>query len=294
MNIIIAVDKNYIEHAKTMLYSLACNNEEHLDVYLLQKSIPQKDLKEFSKFVEIKSHGTLHVVEIPQEAFKNVPMNDRMSLETYYRLLSFSLLPDSVDRALWLDADIIVKGNIAEFYHQDFEGNLAVCCAEKAQVHNERLGLPLTHRYFNAGVILFCISEMRKTFKEDDVFNCVEHHKEHLLLMDQDVLNVLLSGRVKYCDTDVYNNGAFGFSILDKEKMKEIENTARIIHFWGAMKPWNWRGANWADRYWWEYEWKRGRIGETLSYRVLNTPVKGYLLLRELYYMICAQLKRIK
>ena len=286
MNIIIAVDENYIEHAKTMLYSLACNNREHLDVYLLQSTILRERLDEFSRFMEKKAHGTLHTVAIPADVFAKVPKNDRMSVETYFRLLSFSLLPESVERALWLDADIIVKDDITAFYYQDFQGKLAVCCAEKKQKHHDRLQISRTHLYFNAGVILFNLAEMRRAFKESDVFDCIEQYREQLKLMDQDVLNLMLADRVKYAEAAVYNNGAYGFSVIGKKKMRQLKKTAKIIHYWGSIKPWNWKGANWADRYWWKYEWKRGRIRETVDYRFRNIPVKTGLLRRELRIII--------
>lgn len=295
MNIIIAVDENYVEYAKTMLFSLACNNDEKIVVYLLQKSVSKPSLAQFARFMEEKCHGELRVVDIPAELFADLPSNGRLSEETYYRLLAFELLPKTVERALWLDADIIVKGNIADFYHTDFDGKLAAACAEDTLKNHERLGLSQTHRYFNAGVILFNLPAMRQRFSPADVFSCIERHRDHLDCMDQDVLNVLLMDSVKYVDRTTYNNGAFGFNILGKEKMRELEETARIIHYWGSVKPWNRKGANWADGYWWGYEWKRGdHYSCCVKYRLANAPVKVKHLLREVYYLIRGQLNRIR
>ena len=36
-------------------------------------------------------------------------------------------LPEEVDRVLWLDSDVIVNGEIGEFYRQSFDGKMYVC-----------------------------------------------------------------------------------------------------------------------------------------------------------------------
>ena len=251
MNIIIAINEKYIEPAKTMLYSLACQQNEKIVVYLLQSSIRPEKLDELRTFIGKRCHGELNVVPIDKELFANVPRQKWWSEETYYRLISFALLPESVERILWLDGDIIVKGDISELYNQSFDGNYAVACAEDTMKHHARLGLSGAHRYFNAGVILYDMNALRRDFAVQDIFDCIGKHKEHLDLLDQDVLNVLFDGRVKYADARVYNHEAFGFNVLGKAKMDEIRDVARIFHYKGAVKPWDPKGANWADKYWW-------------------------------------------
>ena len=294
MNIIIAVDDNYIEHAKTMLYSLADNTPNTiLDIYLIERSVSPSKLESLQKFARKRCNGNLYDLKIADDLFKNVPQKDRISIETYFRLLAFLILPKSLSRALWLDSDLIIKSNIVDFYNQNIQGVCAAVCDEKDQKHHMRLSIDEGHKYFNAGVILFNLDEMRKNFQEKDIFNCIEKHKDHLDLMDQDVLNILLENKVRYCDAVKYNNGAFGFSILDHSKMKELKNSAIIIHYWGAMKPWNWKGANWADCYWWRYELKRGRIFQAIAYRSRNSFVKAGILLREVYYIVKAQMTKL-
>ena len=295
MNIVIAVDDNYIEHAKTMLFSLAVNNAERMDVFLLYSSVSPENLDNFRRFVTNKCRGKLTPIPVPASIFEGVPVGKWLSAETYYRLLTPELLPEPLDRALWLDADIIVKGDISEFYHQSFDGCLAVACPEESMKNHRRLGLSDTHRYFNAGVILFDLPAMRKAISVSDIFDCVAVHGDHLDCMDQDVLNVLLMDRVKYADAEVYNNGAFGFSVLNDSKMRSLKEKARIIHYWGSVKPWNAKGVNWADRYWWHYERKRGdRKKAVLSYRVKNAPVKAGAIARELRFIVKGQLKKLK
>lgn len=292
MNILIAVNEAYLEPAKTMLYSLACQQSEHLVVYLLQSSIRREKLDELSEFVRRKCHGELQVVQIDREMFADVPKTKWWTEETYYRLIAFELLPKNVERVLWLDADIIVKGNISELYYQSFDGGCIIACAEDTKKNHQRLGLKDEHRYFNAGVILYDLQALRKKLSIQTVFDCIEKHRDHLDALDQDVLNLLFEGEVKYCDAAVYNNETLGFNVLNRAKMVELEQTARIVHFIGSMKPWNYKGANWADRYWWKYERGRGNYIPWIRYRLMNLPIKGWHFVREIYYLVLGQLKK--
>ena len=136
---------------------------------------------------------------------------------------------------------------------------------------------------------------IRKNHTIQDVFECIEVHKTHLDLMDQDILNVLFENRVKYMDADEYNYEAFGFNVLTKAQMAEIRDKAKIIHYKGSKKPWNPKGANWADGYWWKYERMRGdRYIAVLDYRFRHFPVKVWHVLREVYFLVYSQMKKIR
>ena len=173
MNILIAINEKYIEPAKTMLYSLACHNDNVLTVYLLQSSIRSEKIQDFSEFIRNKCHGKLNTITIDKALFANVPKQKWLSEETYYRLVAFALIPQEVDRILWLDGDIIVKDDISQLYNQDFEDKYIIACSEDTTKHHERMGLSECHKYFNAGVVLYNMATIRKVFEVQDVFDCI-------------------------------------------------------------------------------------------------------------------------
>ena len=73
----------------------------------------------------------LEVIDVSITVFDQLPLNNgRFSIEIYYRVLAQFLLPQTVDRIMWLDADIVICGTISDFYHQDFEGALVTACPD--------------------------------------------------------------------------------------------------------------------------------------------------------------------
>ena len=59
-----------------------------------------------------------HIQEVPLSKQYGKP-------ELYYRLLAPYLLPEEMERILYLDADIIINGSLREFYQQSIDGAYA-------------------------------------------------------------------------------------------------------------------------------------------------------------------------
>lgn len=293
MNIIVAINKAYITPLRTMLFSLNYNNSTIINVYLLHHELSHEDIAALSEFLNRNISAYLHEIRIDPSIFKHAPTQKWWSVEMYYRLLAFDFLPPSIDRALWLDADIIVNGSIVSFYDQELGDSYAVVCEGCDQTFNQRLGLPSDYRYFNSGVILFNIEKLRKDFSTLYILDLIEQYKDCLKAPDQDILNIMFKDNIVYADPEIYNNETFGDYVLTKEKMISILHKARIIHFNGAMKPWNPKGINWGDKLYWKYELKQKKYKEYISYRIQNFPMKLYAHFREFYYILLAVMKKI-
>lgn len=85
--------------------------------------------------------------------FDGMPMQERLSVETYYRLMIQEVLPSNCERALWLDTDIIVRKSLSELYNLDFVGKYIAACTYSVG----RKQKP----DFNAGVILYNLKKIR-------------------------------------------------------------------------------------------------------------------------------------
>ena len=291
LNVFFAINDAYVEPAKTMLQSLLVNNDIFVKAYLLHKHLSREKVEDLKCFVSSHGHGRLIEIQIPESSFNDAPKLKWWSEETYYRLLASDLIPE--DRALWLDADVIVNKSITDFYSQDISDVYAVVCKGSNQTGKERLGLPESHVYFNSGVILYNLKLLRKRLDAQDIFDCLNQYKDKLSALDQDILNILFSEHICYADEQIYNHETLGFSVLTREEMNCIFHKACIIHFIGPLKPWNYKGANWADKLWWKYERQRGRTVQYVKYKILNFPTKLYYICREIIFIGQAQINKL-
>ena len=241
MNVLISVNKCYLDKAKTRLHSVRRNNSEDVTVYLINHSLNCAELKKFRNYLQKHLRMDLVVMDVSTTAFDQLPLNDgRFSIEIYYRVIAQFLLPQTVDRIMWLDADIVICGTISDFYHQDFEGALLtacpdVNCEDKEIIRiKENLGLSKGHTYFNSGVLLLNIEALRKTTDLQVIVQTAQSIAPYFVYPDQDLLNYLYSGRVKYCDQNKYNCQVQAFGELTQDQIKDIA----ILHYAGAQKPW--------------------------------------------------------
>ena len=134
---------------------------------------------------------TFHFIEVKQEEFKEFPISSRYPLEIYYRLFASDLLPDTLDRILYLEVDIVVIQSLKELYNMNFEDNLYIACSHVSEnmthLNAKRLGLNEDVPYINTGVLLMNLVALRKQLNKQDILNYVNTYKKKLVLFDQDV-----------------------------------------------------------------------------------------------------------
>lgn len=263
MNILFSVNQNYLDKAKSMLFSLAQHTHEINNIYLLNNELSVTQINKLQRFLKKRCNSNLIVISPDKLLFSDMPLQGWFSIEIYYRILAQTLLPQSVDRVLWLDADIIIMDDISDFYYQDFDGSLIVATPDVnynepwfKQTYDD-LKIPYDHKYFNSGVILFNIDEIRKSISDDYVFDVCQKLKDVLKYPDQDILNYLYQGKTKFCDDFSYNYQLTNkLSIIDKEQLKNL----KILHYSGYEKPWMFGYINETSKYYWRVQLKIGNL----------------------------------
>ena len=287
MNILISVNEKYLDKAETMLFSLKRNTKEPIVVYLLNRSLSQDKIKRFGQYLGREGIATLSIVNVDSTFFDAFPLEKQFSIETYYRILAQFLLPESLKRVLWLDADIIITKDIEAFYHQSFDGMKYVVCPEKeypgeydlwkARIQKERLGLPDEHVYFNSGVLLMNLALLRKETERDEILQKCLKLKDALQFPDQDLLNAIYFGQVKYAEWKLFNYELLGVKRLPKEDAERLY----ILHYTGPHKPWEYQYMNNTSKYYWKIRCAQGHRLETVKSYVLAAGHLMYMFLRD-------------
>lgn len=262
MNIAINIDKKYVNIAACMLFSLTVNNNDNICIYVLNTDLDvmdfeilNKNLQQYSNRVEIFD------IKVNDDIFPSSisKLTKRWSKAVFYRLLVCKLLPESIDRLLYLDTDIIINSDIAELYNIDFDNNYIVACEDtnvnKNYQNDIRINLKTTTIYFNSGVILFNLEEIRKKniLTPENISNVLNKYK-NILFPDQDVLNILFENKTKLVDFRVYNFLCSKSRYTEKE-LKKFSKKAKIFHYGGDgfQRPWNYYYVGRFGNVFWKY-----------------------------------------
>ena len=97
--------------------------------------------------------------------------------------------------------------------------------------------------YFGAGVLLINVDYWRKNNTQQKSLDFVKKNKEICVWHDQDALNKILNGTVKFCHIkyNVYEHlyeNENNYPALFNNEIKEAVENPIIIHFCSGRKPW--------------------------------------------------------
>ena len=290
MNIVFCLDNNLVKQAQILINSiLATNADTQIYFYALLLNVEKENIAELEGNVK-KNHAQLTVYEIdPSKSFPNI-LKGSVTTGTYLRLLIEEILPNDIQKVLYLDCDIIVVGNLCELYNTDIS-DYSIAAAYDVECDDilryNRMDYPLEEGYFNAGVLLINLDYWRKNKigkkALDFVFNNVELCEFH----DQDALNHILHGSVKFISSKY--NAIYDFFRVDSEKlrietikykaiMKDLESPV-IIHYAGVFKPWHKEYYNFNYPFGNLYKTCMKQVGINLFFshwKKINTDKKGF------------------
>lgn len=245
MNIIYASDDNYaIPCMVSILSILRNNNPEECSIYILSLGLNEKNTALLKKVQSLYPQSTISVVELSTEKIKGAIVSDRFPIAIFFRFL----IPDlfDFDKALYLDCDTIVNGNIEELWQVNMD-NMA-CGMVEDQVsdditqHNR---IRTYTSYYNSGVMMMNLDYWRKEKLCEQLMKYVIQHPERCLYPDQDAINATLADKIVPLDYKFNFQErwyeAQKYWLMHRDKWSQIEKAKKnpvILHYTGPKKPW--------------------------------------------------------
>jgi lipopolysaccharide biosynthesis glycosyltransferase len=251
MNLLFAIDQNFTDLFLSCMRSVLRNGgADHYQVFVLHSDLDEKEQRRLQK--ALGERAECQFVPVDPEMFANFPESKRYPKQIYYRLASPLLLPENLDRILYLDVDTVVINPLTELYETDFDGAYYVACTHTkellSKVNQARLGAPKESPYVNTGVLLQNLPALRENLRLEDIRAYAEKRMRAFILPDQDILTGLYGDKVKLVDTMRYNLSdrvlrQYNTSPKNREKLDVdwVRQHSAIIHYCGKNKPWKHR-----------------------------------------------------
>ncbi|MBN9660361.1 MAG: glycosyltransferase family 8 protein [Acidobacteria bacterium] len=240
--IVCAVNRHYVTPLVVMLSSL----KQHLrhgaacELYLVHSGIPDATLGVISSI--LKTHSILLTPGLLAKA----PRVRHYPPEASSPLLLPEVLPSSLERVLFLDADMLVLGDIAELWATPLEGHVLAAAADAAVplcssprgVKDWRaLGIQRDTPYFNCGVLLIHLGRWRERAVTQRALRYFEYTREPIDFLHQEALNAVLWDDWKHLDQCWNLLASRAGRPFDRQGGDEWKRPG-IVHFAGRMKPW--------------------------------------------------------
>jgi lipopolysaccharide biosynthesis glycosyltransferase len=250
-------DGAYVPHAASTIASIVRNAPGARLRFLILYADVDADLK--AKLESVAPDARFDWIVIKDDDFPDLPDRGHISRATLFRMGLETLAPPECRRAVYLDADLTVLGDIRELWTMDLAG-LPIAAARDAYMRPEefaeRWGLPEGGSYFNAGVLVIDMDRMRAEKLLSKALAFQTAHAADLPFNDQDALNWAFWKNYRALDPTW--NTQRPMALPDEIPAEECPNntpvafhTARVVHFTTAQKPWlatTWHPWSWI--YW--------------------------------------------
>jgi len=248
-------DDNYIIPTYVAIHSLInkLRHENQCEVYVLAPGNLSDSSKNIINSIQNEFNNLMiHFLNLG-DSFNSLKLVlTHTTIATMYRLMLPSLLPDC-DRCIYLDGDIIVKGDMSELFNCDMEGYYVggvrdIDAEQYTSKFNYDCERPHADDYINAGLLLMNLKMMRDDNIEQQFMKLAD---KHLLFADQDIINIVCHGKIKLLELKYntlikyrfvnYKQKKYSNFITDKFSVQQIWDAYEhpvMIHYAQPMKPW--------------------------------------------------------
>ena len=262
-----AIDNSYAPFLAVALNSLADNSskEREYEITVLTKDLKRENIRKLKKFerdnikITFKNMNSLDMFDdIVQNRFRNDYI-----IAIYFRLFIAAMFPD-LDKAVYLDSDIVINEDIARLYDTDIKDNLIGACFDTTIAHNrdfytytEKAVGVNKNEYINSGVLLMNLKEMRRQKFEEHFLSLLNEYHFDSVAPDQDYINAICNGKIYYLENK--------WNTMPNDFEGIIDNPY-IIHYNLFSKPWHYSGVQY-EEYFWQNALKSGYLTEILKIR---------------------------
>lgn len=267
--IFFACDEGFVKYTMVSMKSIMENADRSrkYHIYILHMGITEAtQAKVLAMADEEFAIDFVDVTDKMRSIADKLPIRDYYSNTTYFRLFIPDMFPQ-YRKALYIDSDTIVVGNIAELYDHKLGKLYAGVCPDRVVAQTDILGDYVEKvlgvkraRYFNAGVMLMNCSQFRENHLLDEFLEML-HIYLFVVAQDQDYLNLICKNQVLYMEPK-WNAQVFGELACPEEEVG-------LFHFNMAAKPWHYEDCRLA-----EYFWKYAKM--TADYDAIKEGLANY------------------
>lgn len=272
-------DNNYVMPTIVAITSIELNKKENTNYQfiIITAGISEENKQLFSKLSDTGIN--IKLLPVTGDKYKAINAKTYVTTTSLYKFDLPELLKE-YDKVLYLDGDIIVRGDLSDILNTDLTGLYAATVKDMYVMGDskEHINLGLDN-YFNAGIMLLNLSEMRKNNITQLLLKAKKDNAS-LKYMDQDAFNIVFTGKVKFlppeynCFADYLSKGAQ--PAIDRlfGKGHNLAQNWIVLHYTGR-KPWNY--YHFINPVWRSYYKQSVTVNKPLKYEDIRHPANYFM-----------------
>lgn len=261
MNIVYTVDDKFAWLAGVSLLSFLKNNKgiTH-NVFVLDNNI-SKENKDKISIITNEYDAKAFFIDVRNELLqlRELGLNDsnkKCPMIVFARLIAIDLLPDDIERVLYIDGDTLIIKNISELESIQMNKALMMRADCMHSVYKKYIGMSKKEKYYNGGLMLINVPIWKRDRCKEKIFDFIKRSNIDFGYFDQDFINKAVHNDIEDLDIYGYNcqSQMFVFDYkrcmklyrlneelyLAEEEYNKTTKDPKILHFCGNsfIRPW--------------------------------------------------------
>lgn len=225
LHVCYATDNNFGLQTAISIISLAENAGGHpICVHLLDAGLSEDSNKKIESLcndlhIQLARYDIQPYLSLIRKTGQK-SWGDFPSHATWARLFLPEILPNEVEKVLYLDGDVIAANDFSSLFDVALKGNTIAAVEDcVAGRYKRKIGLSASSRYINAGVVLFNLTAWRKAYNPNWPQQYLNGHVRYPMA-DQDVMNLMFEEQCRYLPLEF--NYSSWFRALDIQPLKHL------------------------------------------------------------------------
>lgn len=207
ITIVTTSDNHYVILLAALIKSIEVTNlsKSIIDIYVIDDNIKKINKRKITSAIKDNDLRIIwkDIKTVIDPSVKLPTDKSVFPLNTYARLFIPYIVPQDVEKVLYLDVDMILVQDVIGLWRTDMSSHMIAGVRDRAPIvshwmgiiNYKELGLNPETKYYNAGLMLLKPSEWRKNNTTEKVLSCIKQNIAYTHYGDQYGLNVIFAGK---------------------------------------------------------------------------------------------------
>ncbi|MBR0226653.1 MAG: glycosyltransferase family 8 protein [Thermoguttaceae bacterium] len=229
IEVMLVSDANYSAFLATTIVSILKNAapDDSIRFHIVDAGLDEADRDAIEELKSLRAFDAVFYTPNLQEYAKYLCDDiSRFPAVVNYRLFASSFLPETLDKIVYMDVDVVVLASLREFWETPLD-DLFLAAAPDLNMrlsHRKAIGLDENYLYFNSGALLMNLKKWREDNITEKLLKIALEIKKEIDFPDQDVLNV-------YAFHNGYQRLPEGWNVHPRDY---VEGKTRLLHYMGT------------------------------------------------------------
>jgi len=286
MNLAIAFDKNYLTPFYALITSIFVNNSKVPFVFhfIVRSDVTESEKKKISNYVE-QNDSKCRFYEVDENLISQFVVLGKWTSSVYYKMFFPLIVPNTIDKMLYLDTDMLVIGHLKPLFEIDLLDKPLGAVYDNYVKVQPSLGIIEEGNYFNSGMLLYNLPIWNDLRISERAISFLTEFPEKIKFVDQCALNGVLLGNWFHISEKYNLLYSYIPQAISKNELNEFIKDKVVIHF-TLQRPWNFICKNrLRDLY--KYYLKLSPAKKSpviIDFAISKLPAYTQLRLKEIYF----------